>query len=153
VPVTSMRDFEFYGNDLILATHGRGFWILDDIGSLRQLSDNVTRDDAYLFKPSDAINYIEGGDNGTPLQKDEPQAANSAFGAAIDYYLKSNASGPVSVEIVDATGSVAHGSATTGRGSTYTLRERKSSTPWIMPRCCCLLLPPRQRARTMSPKK
>jgi photosystem II stability/assembly factor-like uncharacterized protein len=106
VPVTSMRDFEFYGNDLILATHGRGFWILDDIGSLRQLSDNVTRDDAYLFKPSDAINYIEGGDNGTPLQKDEPHAENPPNGAAIDYYLKRAPAGPVAIDILDSNGAV-----------------------------------------------
>ncbi|HET7614123.1 MAG TPA: hypothetical protein VFK26_09385 [Gemmatimonadaceae bacterium] len=106
VPVTSMRDFEFYGNDLILATHGRGFWILDDIGSLRQLSDAVTRDDAYLFKPSDAINYIEGGDNGTPLQKDEPHAENPPNGAAIDYYLKRAPTGAVGIDVLDSNGAV-----------------------------------------------
>lgn len=106
VPVTSMRDFEFYGNDLILATHGRGFWILDDIGSLRQLSDAATRDDAYLFKPSDAINYIEGGDNGTPLQKDEPHAENPPNGAAIDYYLKRAPTGPVAIDVLDSNAAV-----------------------------------------------
>jgi hypothetical protein len=106
VPVTSVRDFEFYGNDLIVATHGRGFWVIDDISPLRQLSDGVTRDDAYLFKPADAINFIEGTDNGTPLQKDEPQAENPANGAAIDYYLKRAASTPVLIEIVDASGAV-----------------------------------------------
>ena len=106
MPVTSMRDFEFYGNDLIVATHGRGFWIMDDMSPLRQLSDAVTRDDAYLFKPADAINYVEGTDNGTPLQKDEPQAENPPNGAAIDYYLKRAASTPVTIEILDETGRV-----------------------------------------------
>ncbi len=106
VPVTSMRDFEFYGNDLILATHGRGFWVIDDISPLRQLSDAVMRDDAYLFKPSDAINFIEGTDNGTPLQKDEPRAENPPNGATIDYYLKRAATSPVVIEIVDASGAV-----------------------------------------------
>ncbi len=106
VPVTSMRDFEFYGNDLILATHGRGFWIIDDISPLRQLSDAVTRDDAFLFRPADAINYIEGTDNGTPLQKDEPQAENPPNGAAIDYYLKRSATTPVTIEILDDAGKV-----------------------------------------------
>src|SRR5437762_891651 len=106
MPVTSMRDFEFYGTDLIVATHGRGFWIIDDISALRQLNDAVTRDDAYLFKPADAINYVEGTDNGTPLQKDEPQAENPPNGAAIDYYLKRAATTPVTIEILDSSGPV-----------------------------------------------
>ncbi|MEO8579073.1 MAG: hypothetical protein ABI469_02410 [Gemmatimonadales bacterium] len=106
MPVTSMRDCEIYGNDLIVATHGRGFWIIDDISPLRQLSDAVTRDDAYLFKPADAINFIEGTDNGTPLQKDEPRSENPPNGAAIDYYLKRSASGPVKLEILDGNGAV-----------------------------------------------
>ena len=104
MPVTSMRDLEFYGNDLIVATHGRGFWVIDDISPLRQLSNAVTRDDAYLFKPADAINFIEGTDNGTPLQKDEPAAENPPNGAVIDYYLKRNAVGTVTMEILDASG-------------------------------------------------
>ena len=106
VPVTSVRDFEFYGNDLIVATHGRGFWVIDDISPLRQLTDAVTREDAYLFKPADAINFIEGTDNGTPLQKDEAQAENPPNGAAIDYYLKRPANSPVVIEILDASGAV-----------------------------------------------
>ena len=106
MPVTSMRDFEFYGTDLIVATHGRGFWILDDISALRQLNDAVTRDDAYLFKPADVINYIEGTDNGTPLQKDEPQADNPPNGAVIDYFLKRTATTPVTIEVLDDSGKV-----------------------------------------------
>ena len=106
LPVTSMRDFEIYGNDLIVATHGRGFWVIDDISSLRQLSDAVAREDAHLFKPAEAINFIEGTDNGTPLQKDEPHAENPPSGVAIDYYLKSASSAPVVIEILDASGTV-----------------------------------------------
>lgn len=106
LPVTSMRDFEFFGNDLIVATHGRGFWVIDDVSPLRQLSDTVTGEDAFLFKPADAINFIEGTDNGTPLQKDEPHAENPPNGAAIDYYLKGRVTGPVTIEIVDANGGV-----------------------------------------------
>jgi hypothetical protein len=101
-----MRDFEIYGNDLILATHGRGFWVIDDIGSLRQLSDAVAREDAHLFKPADTINFVEGTDNGTPLQKDEPHAENPPGGVMIDYYLKSASRAPVVIEILDASGAV-----------------------------------------------
>lgn len=106
MPVTSVRDFEIYGNDLIVATHGRGFWVIDDISALRQLSDAVVRDDAYLFKPSDTVNFVEGTDNGTPLQKDEPQSENPPNGVMIDYYLKRPASTPVVIEIIDAGGTV-----------------------------------------------
>ena len=104
LPPTSMRDFEIYGNDLIVATHGRGFWILDDISPLRQIDDPIAAASAHLFKPAEAINWNQGGDNGTPTQKDEPQAQNAPNGASIDYYLKSAATGTVSLEILDAGG-------------------------------------------------
>ncbi|HEX9367717.1 MAG TPA: hypothetical protein VF921_13895, partial [Vicinamibacterales bacterium] len=104
LPVTSVRDFEVYGNDLIVGTHGRGIWVIDDISPLRQLNAAVARGDAYLFKPADAINAIQGGDNGTPTQHDEPQALNPPNGAAIDYYLKTAGAGTVTLEIQDAGG-------------------------------------------------
>ncbi len=108
LPVTSVRDFQVYENDLIVATHGRGFWVIDDISVLRQLNDTIARADAHLFKPADAINVIQGGDNGTPLQKDEPQAPNPPEGAVIDYYLRANATGAVTLEILDAAGTSLH---------------------------------------------
>ena len=104
LPVTSVRDFEIYGNDLIVATHGRGFWVIDDITPLRQVTDAVLSAEAYLFKPADGINYIATSDNGTPVQKDEPQAQNAPSGANIDYYLKNQATGPVTLEILGANG-------------------------------------------------
>lgn len=114
LPVTSVRDFMIYGNDLIVATHGRGFWVVDDISPLRQVTDAVLQSEAFLFKPADAINYSRGSDNGTPLQKDEPQAPNPQDGAAIDFYLKAAATGPVTLEIADAAGVVAQTFSTEG---------------------------------------
>jgi hypothetical protein len=73
---------------------------------LRQASDEIAQADVYLFKPADVINIQQGGDNGTPLQKDEPQAANPPNAAYIDYYLRSPASGPVTVEVIDSAGAV-----------------------------------------------
>jgi len=104
LPVTSVRDFEVYQNDLIVATHGRGFWVIDDISPLRQASDEIASRDAYLFKPADAVVFSQASDNGTPTQKDEPQAQNAPNGATIDYYLKSAVTGPASIEILDAGG-------------------------------------------------
>ncbi|MGH7584217.1 MAG: WD40/YVTN/BNR-like repeat-containing protein, partial [Gemmatimonadales bacterium] len=105
LPITSVRDFEIYQNDLIVGTHGRGFWVLDDISPLRQVSDQLLAEDAHLFKPADAIDFVRTGDNGTPLQKDEPQAPQAPDGAAIYYYLKGAAS-DVKLEIVDERGEV-----------------------------------------------
>jgi hypothetical protein len=108
LPVTSVRDFEIYENDLIVGTHGRGIWVIDDISPLRQINDTIASADVYLFKPGDSINMIEGGDDGTPFQKDEPQAENPRNGAAIDYYLGTAATGTASIEILDAAGTVLH---------------------------------------------
>jgi photosystem II stability/assembly factor-like uncharacterized protein len=112
MPVTSVRDFEFYENDLIVATHGRGFYVIDDISPLRQVTDAVLAADAHLFKPADAINVLQGGDNGTPLQKDEPQAPNPPNGVVIDFYVKSTPAGAVTLEILEANGAVAHAFST-----------------------------------------
>jgi len=106
LPVTSVRDIDIHGDDAVLATHGRGFWVLDDIGPLRQLNASTAQQPAMLFKPTDALAIVQGGDNGTPWQKDEPQAENAPVGAAIDYYLKSAASGPVVIDILDSAGKV-----------------------------------------------
>ena len=108
LPTTSVRDFEIYDNDLIVGTFGRGIWIIDDISPLRQINDTVLAADAYLFKPADYTIVQQGGDNGTPLQKDEPQALNPPNGTAIDFYLKNAASGPVTIEILDSSGAVVH---------------------------------------------
>jgi photosystem II stability/assembly factor-like uncharacterized protein len=103
LPPVSMRDLAFHDNDLIVATHGRGFWILDDIGVLRQAADVAA--DTHLFKPADAIILPPGTDDGTPTQKDEPEAENPPSGAIVDYYLKTAAAGPVTIEILNASGS------------------------------------------------
>ena len=92
MPVTSMRDIEIYKNDVIVATHGRGFWVIDDISPLRQINASILSSDAYLFKPADTIDMLPTSDNGTPLQKDEPNAPNPPNGVAIDYYLKTASS-------------------------------------------------------------
>ena len=73
---------------------------------LRQLDSTVANSDAFLFKPAEAINVIQGGDNGTPTQKDEATTPNPPNGAAIDYYLKTATTSPVTIEIVNSTGAV-----------------------------------------------
>jgi hypothetical protein len=79
-------------------------WVLDDITALRQIDDDVAKAPAYLFRPADAFNLPQSSDNGTPMPRDEPLAENPPYGAIIDYYLKSNATGPVMFEILDPSG-------------------------------------------------
>jgi photosystem II stability/assembly factor-like uncharacterized protein len=117
LPITSMRDVEFHGNDLVVATHGRGFWVLDDVSVLRQAGTAPVEKSAILFKPADAIAVIQGDDNGTPFQKDEPQAENAPVGAIVDYYLKSVAAGPVRIEILDAGGRVIRAASSADPGA------------------------------------
>jgi photosystem II stability/assembly factor-like uncharacterized protein len=104
LPATSNRDLAFKDRDLIVATHGRGLWVIDDISALRQAADVGTAD-AVLFKPGDAIILPPATDDGTPTQKDEPWAENPPAGAIVDYYLKSPAAGPVTLEILNGGGS------------------------------------------------
>lgn len=106
LPVTSVRDFEIHGNDIVVGTHGRGIWVLDDISPLRQINEAVLASAMHLFKPADITPYVQGGDNGTPMPKDEPHAANPPAGAAIDYWLGSGVTGPVTLDILDGDGKV-----------------------------------------------
>jgi photosystem II stability/assembly factor-like uncharacterized protein len=104
LPPVSMRDLVIHEDDLVVGTHGRGFWVLDDITPLRQMNDEVLKAHAYLFRPADAFNMPQGTENGTPQPRDEPLAENPPYGAMIDYHLKSAASGPVTLEILDPSG-------------------------------------------------
>ena len=106
LPPASMRDLAIHDDDLIVATHGRGFWVLDDITALRQINDEVVKAAAFLFRPADAINITPGSDNGTPMPRDEPLSENPATGALIDYYLQADVSGQVTIEILDPSGEV-----------------------------------------------
>ena len=103
LPVTSVRDIKVHGDDLVLATHGRGIWIMDDITALRQMS-SVHAGVAALFKPAVAIRVRPQTFTGTPFPKDEPAAANPPNGAIIDYALPRDTRGPVTVSILDAQG-------------------------------------------------
>jgi photosystem II stability/assembly factor-like uncharacterized protein len=104
LPNASVRDMVIHGDDLVIATHGRSFWILDDLTPLRQLTHAVAKSDVYLFKPQTALRVRPITFEGTPLPHDEPQAENPPTGAILDYYLKSASAGPMSLEILDSNG-------------------------------------------------
>ena len=104
LPHTSMRDLWIHENDLIVATHGRAFWILDDITPLRQIAESTAKSDAFLFKPGPAYRVRRSTNTDTPIPPDEPAGQNPPDGAAIDYYLGHLATGPVTLEILDSAG-------------------------------------------------
>ena len=106
LPHTSMRDLAIHENDLIVATHGRSFWILDDITPLRQLAESMAKSDAYLFKPEAAYRVRRSTNPDTPIPPDEPAGQNPPDGAILDYFLAQPVSGAVTLEIVDAHGKV-----------------------------------------------
>jgi photosystem II stability/assembly factor-like uncharacterized protein len=98
MPPTSMRDLAVHGDDLIVATHGRGFWILDDIEPLRQI-----RSSAVLLKPQRAIRWRCCKWLNMPLPADEPAGQNPPDGAILDYVLPSDARS-VALEVLDGKG-------------------------------------------------
>jgi hypothetical protein len=104
LPTTSVRDLVVHGDDLVIATHGRAFWVLDNVTVLRQMSAEVASVDTWLFKPAVAYSVQSGSDQGTPVPMDESMAKNAPFGAALDYYLKSKPNGPIQLEIADSSG-------------------------------------------------
>jgi photosystem II stability/assembly factor-like uncharacterized protein len=103
LPVTSVRDITIHGDDLVIATHGRSFWILDNITPLRQMDAQARTANVLLFKPATALRIDNDVFLGSPLPPEEPAAKNPPDGAMIDYYLRSPAK-EVTLEIFDAGG-------------------------------------------------
>ena len=95
LPATSVRDVIVKDNDLAIGTHGRGFWILDDITPLRQLDDKVVAGNANLFEPELAYRVRWNTNSDTPLPPDEPAGQNPPDGAILNYYLGASATGDV----------------------------------------------------------
>jgi photosystem II stability/assembly factor-like uncharacterized protein len=101
LPTTSVRDLTIHGDDLIIATHGRSFWTLDNITPLRQASQAAKANAFWLYHPATAFRIDNDSFVGTPLPPEEPTAENPPAGAMIDYFLKSPANN-VTLEIIDA---------------------------------------------------
>lgn len=106
LPHTSMRDLVIHGDDLVVGTHGRSFWILDNLTPLRQMTDEVAKAEVFLFKPQTAVRVRWNRNTDTPLPPDEPAGKNPPDGAIVDYYLRDSASGVTTLEILDSEGKV-----------------------------------------------
>jgi photosystem II stability/assembly factor-like uncharacterized protein len=103
LPHTSMRDLLVHDDDLIVATHGRSFWVLDDVEPLRELAAGRR---PMLFPPADAWRVRRSNYTDTPMPPDEPMGENPPDGTIIDYDLPAPAQGAVTLEILDANGTV-----------------------------------------------
>jgi hypothetical protein len=131
-----MRDLCIHENDLIVATHGRSFWILDDITPLRELADSTaTTTNDHLFTPAPSYRVQRDTNTDTPLPPDEPAAANPPDGAVIDYYLARSSSTPVTLEILDARGQLVRKFSSTDQPDVTEAELKKQLIPlyWLRP--------------------
>jgi len=101
LPVSGVRDLTIHGDDLVIATFGRSFWVLDNITPLRQALDARKASGPWLYHPAIAVRVDNDSFAGTPLPPEEPTAENPPNGAMIDYFLPSSAS-TVRLEVFDA---------------------------------------------------
>ena len=142
LPHTSMRDLWIHDSDLIVATHGRSFWILDDIAPLRDLAA-AEPNAAHLFAPTPAYRVQRDTNTDTPLPPDEPAAANPPDGAILDYYLPPAASS-VSLEILDQQGKLIRRFANNDKPDVTEEELHKQLIPLYWPRA------PRQLLATVG---
>jgi photosystem II stability/assembly factor-like uncharacterized protein len=128
MPAVSVRDIQIKDDsicmcsDLIAGTHGRGFYILDDVTPLRQAAEARSTSGAYLFKPQTALRIRLATNDPTPWPPELPAGENPPNGAIIDYYLSSNVSGPVTIDILDAGNKVVR---------TYTSELKRDPDPGV----------------------
>jgi photosystem II stability/assembly factor-like uncharacterized protein len=106
MPATSVRDLVVKGDDLVIATHGRSFWILDDVTPLRQVTPALASARTHLFQPQNAVRIRRSRWTDTPLPPEEPAGENPPDGAILDYVLGEKPAGPVVLEVRNAAGAV-----------------------------------------------
>ncbi len=133
LPHTSMRDLWIHDNDLIVGTHGRSFWILDDIAPLREVT-KLSATKAHLFTPAPAFRIQRDTYTDTPVPPDEPFAANPPDGTILDYYLP-HTSSPVTLEILDARGQLVRKFSSTDKPDATEEELKKQLIPlyWLRP--------------------
>ncbi len=132
LPVTSVRDLTIHGDDLVAGTHGRSFWILDDITPLRQLAAKPAPA-TQLFRPQTAIRVRWNRTTDTPIPPEEPAGANPPDGAVIDYYLQPDAAGPVTLEIFDRANNLVRRYASTDKPEEVDEKDLNVPLYWLRP--------------------
>jgi len=129
MPATSIRDLIIKEDDLAVATHGRGFWILDNIAPLRQLPTDQRN--TVLLKPQTALRVRWSLNTDTPLPPDEPAGENPPDGAMIDYFLAEDS--PLTLEIKDNKGNLVRRYSSTDAPVLPDPKKLKIPGYWIRP--------------------
>jgi hypothetical protein len=133
LPATSIRDLVVHGDDVIVGTHGRSFWILDNVTPLRQHSAEIAASAAHLFAPQVTYRVRRNNSTDTPLPPEIPAGQNPPDGAMLDYWLKSQAAGEVTLEIADAAGKVVRRFSSTDKPDVLDEKDINVPTYWIRP--------------------
>ncbi|MBV8855382.1 MAG: glycoside hydrolase, partial [Acidobacteria bacterium] len=133
MPATSIRDLVVHRDDIVVGTHGRSFWILDDITPLRQIDASVSAADAFLFAPQTAYRVQRNVNTDTPLPPEEPAGQNPPDGAVINYYLKADATTPVVLEIFDREGKLVRRFRSDDKPEFVDEKELPYPTYWVRP--------------------
>lgn len=132
MPATSIRDLVVKDDDIVVGTHGRSFWILDDITPLRQLNPNVASAN-FLFAPQLATRVRRSVHTDTPFPPEEPAGQNPPDGAIINYYLRSKPISPVVLEILDSAGKLVRRFASDDAPLPYDENKLRFPTYWVRP--------------------
>jgi photosystem II stability/assembly factor-like uncharacterized protein len=133
MPATSVRDLVVHGDDVVVGTHGRSFWILDDITPLRQLDARSAAADVFLFRPQVAYRVRNNLNTDTPLPPDEPAGQNPPDGAVIDYRLKEVTPGSVTLEVLDEKGKLVRRFSSADRPEPVDEKALDIPAYWIRP--------------------
>lgn len=131
MPATSIRDLVIKDDDIVVGTHGRSFWIMDNITPLRQHSDQLKTAKAFLFKPQQAVRVRWNMNTDTPLPPEEPAGQNPPDGALIDIYLPEAAKTPVVLEVLNTAGKVIR--TYSSEDSLYAIPPVNIPLYWIRP--------------------
>jgi photosystem II stability/assembly factor-like uncharacterized protein len=131
LPICSVRDISVARGDLVIATHGRSFWVLDDLSPLRQLDAKVASSGAWLFAPREAVRLHPAAFQGTPEPKDEAAGDNPPSGALLDYFLQSGPAGAISIEILDSNGELVRRFASDEEPKLPDLGRIQTTPDWV----------------------
>ncbi len=133
MPATSIRDLVVKDDDIVVGTHGRSFWILDDITPLRQIDPKTKAASAVLFAPQLATRVKRSLHTDTPFPPEEPAGQNPPDGAIINYYLKEPAKSPVVLEITDSAGKLVRRFTSEDKPLDVDLKKVNPPEYWIRP--------------------
>ncbi|HEX7359149.1 MAG TPA: hypothetical protein VF283_01530 [Bryobacteraceae bacterium] len=104
LPTVSVRDLALRNGDLVAATFGRAFWILDDLSPLEQLDSRIAAAPTHLFRPETAIRLRRAVISDTPMPPEIPAGTNPPAGAVLDYTLQAKPAAPMKLTIYDSQG-------------------------------------------------